>query len=91
MVKPNTKNVNTVNISFHAALLGSIDRVAKQEARSRSELIREAARAYIERKQRMQDIFKLGESLAKANDLKPDQIDGEIRAYRQSRKSKTHS
>ncbi len=40
----------TVNISFEKALLKEIDKIAKKEHRSRSELIREAARAYIEKK-----------------------------------------
>ncbi|PKA02974.1 CopG family ribbon-helix-helix protein [Leptospira ellisii] len=47
----------TVNISFEKALLKEIDKIAKREHRSRSELIREAARAYIEKKTRWQAIF----------------------------------
>ena len=42
----------TVNISFQDALLRDIDRVARGEARSRSELLREAAREYIRRRER---------------------------------------
>ena len=42
--------VATVNISFQEDLLGQIDKIAQNEARTRSELIREAARIYIERK-----------------------------------------
>jgi len=42
----------TVNISFQDALLNDIDRVAQEESRSRSEFLREAARAYIQRKER---------------------------------------
>lgn len=38
----------TVNISFRKDLLESIDAVAKRESRTRSELIREAARRYID-------------------------------------------
>jgi metal-responsive CopG/Arc/MetJ family transcriptional regulator len=38
----------TVNISFSKKLLKQMDRVAKEEARSRSELLREAARRYVE-------------------------------------------
>ena len=39
--------VSTVNISFQEDLLDQIDRIAQNEARTRSELIREAARIYI--------------------------------------------
>ena len=45
----------TVNISFQDRLLADIDRIAHRESRSRSELLREAARLYIvpERKPRI--------------------------------------
>ncbi len=47
----------TVNISFQDKLLANIDRIAKRESRSRSELLREAARIYIERSTRWNQIF----------------------------------
>ncbi|MCD4754522.1 MAG: ribbon-helix-helix protein, CopG family [Deltaproteobacteria bacterium] len=47
----------TVNISFQDRLLADIDRIAQRESRSRSELLREAARIYIERKERWNNIF----------------------------------
>ena len=47
----------TVNISFQDRLLANIDRIARSESRSRSELLREAARIYIERKERWNQIF----------------------------------
>ena len=47
----------TVNISFQDRLLANIDRIARRESRSRSELLREAARIYIERKERWNNIF----------------------------------
>jgi metal-responsive CopG/Arc/MetJ family transcriptional regulator len=43
--------VSTVNISFLEDLLEQIDTIAQNEARTRSELIREAARIYIEQKE----------------------------------------
>jgi metal-responsive CopG/Arc/MetJ family transcriptional regulator len=56
--------VSTVNISFQEDLLEQIDKIAQNEARTRSELIREAARIYIERKKRWESIFSYGESLS---------------------------
>jgi metal-responsive CopG/Arc/MetJ family transcriptional regulator len=88
LMKARNTSASTVNISFQGALLALIDQVAKEEARSRSELIREAARSYIERRRRLQNLFKLGESLAKTRHLKPGDITGEIQAYRRSRKIK---
>ena len=72
----------TVNVSFPKQLLEAMDRVAQQEARSRSELLREAARAYIERKQRWERIFALGQAHAKQLGLKLEDVDTLIAEHR---------
>lgn len=77
----------TVNISFQDTLLDDIDRIAKKESRSRSEFLREAARAYIQRKEHWDGIFAMGRKIAKAKGLKPADVSREIRAYRRSRAS----
>jgi len=59
------KETNTVNISFNKELLDQIDQLAKEESRSRSELIREAARSYIENKRKWKKIFDHGALQAK--------------------------
>lgn len=41
---------STVNMSFEEDLLGQIDRIAQNEDGIQSELIRKAARIYVERK-----------------------------------------
>ena len=78
----------TVNISFSDSLLLDIDRVAKREKRSRSELLREAARVYIERKRQWERIFARGEASAERSKLSPGDIAKEIGAYRQEKRSK---
>lgn len=72
----------TVNISFQKELLRQIDDVAKEEARSRSELVREAARMYIDRKKRWKEIFAYGKKQAQQLGLQEKDVAGEIRAYR---------
>ncbi len=72
----------TVNIAFQESLLREIDRVARTESRSRSELLREAARAYIERKQRWADLFAAGRQIAEDRGLAPDDVSKEIKAHR---------
>jgi CopG family transcriptional regulator / antitoxin EndoAI len=76
--------VSTVNISFQEELLREIDSVAKEEARSRSELIREAARLYIEKKKRWQSIFAYGKAAGEKLDFTDENIVAEIRASRKS-------
>jgi len=77
---------STVNISFRKDLLEQIDQIAKEEARSRSELIREAARTYIESKMRWKKIFEFGEKIAKEKKLTEADIEKEIEAIRKNGK-----
>lgn len=77
----------TVNISFQGDLLNEIDAEAKRESRSRSELIREAARAYVVRQRRWDSIFDLGTEVTRRGKLKESDVAEEIRAVR-SRKSR---
>lgn len=78
----------TVNISFQESLLADIDRLARKERRSRSELLREAARLYIERRNRWNKIFALGEAVARDEGLSEQDVATEIQAYRKSKAAK---
>ncbi len=75
-------STSTVNISFKDDLLEQIDQVAKEESRSRSELIREAARLYIEQRRKWSDIFEFGDQQAVRLGLKEEDIANEIGNYR---------
>jgi metal-responsive CopG/Arc/MetJ family transcriptional regulator len=77
----------TVNISFKKDLLKQIDKIAQGEARSRSELIREAARAYIERKNRWDSIFDFGDKQVVKLDLSPEDVPEEISKYRKRQRA----
>ncbi|OHE78025.1 MAG: CopG family transcriptional regulator [Verrucomicrobia bacterium GWF2_62_7] len=72
----------TVNIAFQDGLLKDIDRVARSEARSRSDFMREAARAYLQRKERWSDIFAMGQDIARRGKLQPFDVAREIAAQR---------
>jgi metal-responsive CopG/Arc/MetJ family transcriptional regulator len=80
--------VSTVNISFQEDLLEQIDRIAQNEARTRSELIREAARIYIERKKKWESIFSYGESLSSKYKFTEDDVNDEIKKYREDKNQK---
>jgi len=75
----------TINISFQDKLLADVDRIAQRESRSRSELLREAARIYIERKERWEKIFSLSESLSTERQLTQKDVIGEVRKYRREK------
>jgi len=81
-------STSTVNIAFQRDLLREIDQVAREESRSRSEFLREAARAYIERKRRWSDIFAMGRGIAEARGLAEVDVAREIKAHRRGKASR---
>ena len=54
----------------------------------RSELLREAAREYIRRRERWGAIFATGEALARQKGLKPDDVAAEIEAFRGAKRQR---
>jgi predicted transcriptional regulator len=72
----------TVNISFQDSLLAEIDAEANKESRSRSELLREAARSYLRRQRQWDAVFALGDSVTKREKLKEDDVTGAIVSVR---------
>lgn len=74
-----------VNIAFKDDLLKDIDEIAKQESRSRSELIREAARMYIDKKKKWESIFAFATHHAQTIGLTEKDVAHEVAAYRRSK------
>jgi CopG family transcriptional regulator/antitoxin EndoAI len=77
----------TVNISFQDRLLADIDRIARRESRSRSELLREAARIYIERKERWNNIFAKTSIQSGKQALTEKDVLEEISRYRSEKRN----
>ena len=75
----------TVNISFQDSLLAEIDAEASRESRSRSELLREAARSYIRRQRQWDSIFTLGDNITKNEQLTEEDINRAILSVRSRR------
>ena len=78
-------SVSTVNISFQNDFLLQIDQIANNEARTRSELIREAIRLYIERKKEWAKLFAIGEKIGSTLDISEDDVMNEIKEYRKAK------
>ena len=78
--------VSTVNISFKKELLVQIDQVANAEARSRSELIREAVRIYINRKKDWEELFKIGKQIGSKFKISEDDVMNEVKEYREAKR-----
>ena len=79
-------NLSTVNISIKKELLKKIDDVAREESRSRSELIREAARMYVERKNKWKTIFEYADQTREVHGYTENLVAEEIANYRKGNK-----
>lgn len=66
-------SVQTFNIALPRELVKAVDRQAKKEYRSRSELIREAIRAYLIEMNEWEDIFSYGRKIGKKMGIKSEE------------------
>lgn len=78
----------TVNVALKEDLLRDIDRTARAESRSRSDLLRGAARSYIQRRDRWNSIFQMGDKLVESEGLKQDDVSREISEHRSAKGSR---
>ncbi len=83
------EQTSTVNISFRQDLLEQIDEVARTESRSRSELLREAARMYIQRKRRMDTVIESIRETVRQRGITEADVVAEIAAVRAERENRT--
>jgi metal-responsive CopG/Arc/MetJ family transcriptional regulator len=82
-------NTQTFNIALPEDLVNKADEIAKKEYRSRSELIRETLRTYIEDKEHWEQIFSSGEKAMKDMGIKSeDDVDNIIHEFRHKQKSR---
>ena len=75
----------TVNISFQDSLLAEIDAEATKESRSRSELLREAARSYLHRQKQWDAVFALGDAITSSERLTEADVDRAVHSVRSHR------
>ena len=78
----------TVTVSLPPELAQEVDRAARQEGRSRSEMFREALRQYLGRRERWDRIFKLGEAAAQNLNVTEQDVTAAVKARRRSRSRK---
>lgn len=78
-------DVQVINISLPNKLLKLADKVAEKEARTRSELFREAIRNYVLRQAKWEELFSYGEKKAKKLKLKEKDINQLVSDYRKGK------
>ncbi len=82
-------NTQTLNIALPEDLVKKVDDLAKKEFRNRSELIREALRSYISNKEKWDELFAYGKSVAKELNLKSEEeINKIVSEYRHGKTSR---
>lgn len=80
-------NTQTLNIALPKDLVKKIDQQAKEEYRNRSELIREALRIYLKRREDWNQIFKAGREAAQKKGITSEkQINDIVYEFRHGRK-----
>jgi CopG family transcriptional regulator / antitoxin EndoAI len=85
-------NTQTFNIALPEDLVKKADEIAKKEYRNRSELIREALRVYIERKNSWDTIFAIGEKAAKKAGIRSEEeVNQIVSEYRHGKKTSSGS
>ena len=62
----------TLNIALPIDLVKKVDRLAKEEYRNRSELIREALRVYLINRQEWNDLLDYGKKIGKKMGIKSE-------------------
>lgn len=72
-----------INISLPAKLLQLVDQVAETEARSRSELFREAIRSYVLRRAKWTELFSYAQKQVKKLKIKEENVENIIAKYRE--------
>ena len=78
-----------INFSIPKPLLQTVDGLAEEEMKTRSELLRDAIRDYLERKvtlrKRWQAIFAFGKQRAGLLGIKANKVESLVDEYRQGR------
>jgi CopG family transcriptional regulator/antitoxin EndoAI len=75
----------TITISLPPEMASQVEKVMKEEGRTKSELLREALRKYMEDRE-WKSIFRYGERKAKELGIKPEDVEDLIDEYRAEKK-----
>jgi predicted transcriptional regulator len=77
--------VATINLSFDDDFVRQIDRIADNESLTRTDLIYNSIKMFINRKQKLQELYKYGESIVSKNNFTEEDVMEEIKNYRKNR------
>ena len=78
-------SVTTINLAFEDDFVKQIDLIANNESITRTDLIYNSIKMYISRKQKLQELFAYGESVAAKNNFTEEDVMDGIRKYRNNK------
>jgi len=74
--------VATINLAFDDELVKQMDLIANTASITRTQLIYNSVRMYINDRQRLKELYAYGESIAAKNNLTEEDVFEEIKEYR---------
>ena len=75
------RTTKTITFSLPPDMADRVEEIMKQEGRTRSELLREALRRYIEERE-WRELFRYGEQRAREQGLTPQDVERLVEEYR---------
>jgi metal-responsive CopG/Arc/MetJ family transcriptional regulator len=77
--------VATINLTLDNDILEKIDLIAKKESQSRTDLINNSIKMYVNQKEKLQELYAYGENVAKNSFFTEKDIIEEIKEYRKNK------
>ena len=75
----------TVNLAFDDDLVQKMDLIARKASITRTQLIYNSVKMYINDRQRLQELYAYGETIATKNNFTEDDVFKEIKKYRKNK------
>jgi predicted transcriptional regulator len=77
--------VATISLAFDDDLIKQMDLLADTASITRAQLIYNSVKMYINDRQRLQELYAYGESVAKKNNITEEDVFEEIKEYRKNK------
>jgi CopG family transcriptional regulator/antitoxin EndoAI len=82
------RTTKTLTFSLPPDMAAQIEEIMREEGRTRSELLREALRRYIEDRE-WRRVLRYGEQRAREQGIRPEDVDRLVREYRAEARKRT--
>jgi predicted transcriptional regulator len=76
--------VATINLTFEDDFVKQIDQIADKESLTRTDLIYNSIKIFVNRKKKLQELYKYGESIVSKNKFTEEDVMEEIKKYRKN-------